>query len=75
MRALEILLLKVFTDNKFMDLITIHSITKKIKIRSYIAHNQTESCNNCATSEKTQYLGYMLLIDLNQISTNKYNII
>ena len=69
--ALEILSLKVFTDNKFLNHITINSILREIKIISCVAYYQIESYNNCAVAEITQCLGYMISMDLNQISTIK----
>ena len=40
-------------------------------MRSCIAYYKTESANNCTAAEITQCLGYMTLIDLNQISIIK----
>ena len=40
-------------------------------MRSCVAHYKTESDNNCTAAEITQWLGYMTLIDLNQISIIK----
>ena len=40
-------------------------------MRSCVAHYKTESGNNCTAAEITQCLGYMTLIDLNQISIIK----
>ena len=60
---------QVFTEHKFIDLITIH--LREIKIRFCVAHYQTESYNYCTVAERTQLLGYIIFMDLNQISTIK----